>query len=719
MKKNFLLYLTSLLLLMSLFFGGCEKAKLDETIDNNGMIENEVIDQGMLAKLRDAVGEPSDGGVVNKLDSKLLDKLKGNSKIRKKSFDASSKITICFYYKSSNADHTMYPSSGGTIAGYQSLGRRVYANSSSGDGRIPLYLYYNSQNGGDLTFYPWVGSSCCGYSYLNYKIYVYPSSGSGRIPLYLYYSSSKHDLSFSPVWLGSSANSWVYQNYKVYVYRPNDFASLIDYGATAAGYGQSKTEFVGATDYQKWRHEHYWLKNYGGDAYGLGMKHFKDDAQAQYNSAQHSAESYPESDWIAYNEDWAEYDFWKIVNDGPDCANAGKIMTFTWPNPHMVYRHWNTFDGYCYKMDHSATKKVQMRYTFLNMWKRLKAFESVYDMTQQDIDEHAPNYHNFSTTLLGKYNVFTYQSFDSPVHVRSVIYASCDDSYFVQKNADVVYAVCFTPKTKVSTPDGYKNIEDLKKGDLVLSCDVKTGKTGYKPIGTIKKLTTYDKVTLNVKGEKITTTPVHPFWTGAFKKTDDKYPVNWVQAKDLSAGTKLVNSSLNTIELKSTPIKQKVAKGQTVYNIMVEDWHTYFVGKSKILVHNGDFCNSTIQGYKYIAKLLGLGGRPGSVRAEFSAIPGWLDLIPPFNAYLLPFSIATNLRDYDNGKISGGECVYKSATVIASHYVDQAGNALFPNHASQINFARDVYNRYESRIPPNQRLSATKPTELWTDYEYR
>ena len=72
------------------------------------------------------------------------------------------------------------------------------------------------------------------------------------------------------------------------------------------------------------------------------------------------------------------------------------------------------------------------------------------------------------------------------------------------------------------------------------------------------------------------TTPNHPFWV-----------VNkgWIEAAELNVGDILTQYNGSyvlvtdiSIELLDSPIK--------VYNFEVEDWHTYFVGSEKILVHN-------------------------------------------------------------------------------------------------------------------------------------
>jgi len=79
-----------------------------------------------------------------------------------------------------------------------------------------------------------------------------------------------------------------------------------------------------------------------------------------------------------------------------------------------------------------------------------------------------------------------------------------------------------------------------------------------------------------VNGEEIVTTPSHPFYVPKF---------GWTLAINLRAGDILVLSNGEYVvveaiqhEILESPIK--------VYNFEVQDFHTYFVGESSVLVHN-------------------------------------------------------------------------------------------------------------------------------------
>ena len=85
---------------------------------------------------------------------------------------------------------------------------------------------------------------------------------------------------------------------------------------------------------------------------------------------------------------------------------------------------------------------------------------------------------------------------------------------------------CFPSDTKITTIDGYKNIEDIKIGDKVLAFDEKTNRFAYKKVTDVfvKKMPeSMMSLTLNAH-HIIRCTCNHPFWT---KK-------GWVKAEDLT-----------------------------------------------------------------------------------------------------------------------------------------------------------------------------------------
>lgn len=91
---------------------------------------------------------------------------------------------------------------------------------------------------------------------------------------------------------------------------------------------------------------------------------------------------------------------------------------------------------------------------------------------------------------------------------------------------------------------------------------------------------TNELVYVYVNGEKIVTTPEHPFYVSN---------QGWVGAINLRAGNKLVlvNGEFAVVE----KVQHEILENSiTVYNFEVEDCHTYYVSDQFILVHN--VCNA-------------------------------------------------------------------------------------------------------------------------------
>ncbi|MEF3311883.1 polymorphic toxin-type HINT domain-containing protein [Paenibacillus sp. GYB004] len=137
---------------------------------------------------------------------------------------------------------------------------------------------------------------------------------------------------------------------------------------------------------------------------------------------------------------------------------------------------------------------------------------------------------------------------------------------------------CFTAGTKVLTDEGEKNIEDIQVGDKVLSKDENTGEVAYKEITATFNHETDEIYKIHVNDQVIESTFNHPFWV------DGK---GWTFVKDLKIGDLLVQSDGNKLKIESIELEHKHV---IVYNMTVDEFHTYFVSDLGIWVHNTGPC---------------------------------------------------------------------------------------------------------------------------------
>ena len=136
---------------------------------------------------------------------------------------------------------------------------------------------------------------------------------------------------------------------------------------------------------------------------------------------------------------------------------------------------------------------------------------------------------------------------------------------------------CFTGDTEVYTSDGLVCIEEIQVGDSVWAYNPETGETELKEVlnvwvketDEILHVSTYD-------GETIDTTTNHPFYV------EEK---GWVAAGNLEIGDTLITADGDEVEVTDLEL-EKLAEPILVYNLEVEDFHTYFVGEYGVLEHN-------------------------------------------------------------------------------------------------------------------------------------
>lgn len=149
---------------------------------------------------------------------------------------------------------------------------------------------------------------------------------------------------------------------------------------------------------------------------------------------------------------------------------------------------------------------------------------------------------------------------------------------------------CFAAGTPVLSANGAVAIEEIAVGDRVWAYDYQTGtKTLKRVLSTVERET--DRVIrLTVDGETVVTTPEHPFYVLGHEGYGDGY----VAARELRVGDRLLcaDGSSATVTATETETLDEPIK---VYNLTVEDYHSYYVGDGEVLVHNSACAGSKVK----------------------------------------------------------------------------------------------------------------------------
>ena len=158
---------------------------------------------------------------------------------------------------------------------------------------------------------------------------------------------------------------------------------------------------------------------------------------------------------------------------------------------------------------------------------------------------------------------------------------------------------CFKEGTLVACLDEngeeiQKPIESIAVGTLVLAYDEITGEKAYKPVLRLSRNATKEWYHVHVNGEEIVCTGGHPFYV---LNADENRDIvcyegvkscskgKWIAAKDLQIFDKLLLSDGTYAIIEAIDV-ESLETAETTYNFEVEDFHTYYVSESNVLVHN-------------------------------------------------------------------------------------------------------------------------------------
>lgn len=139
---------------------------------------------------------------------------------------------------------------------------------------------------------------------------------------------------------------------------------------------------------------------------------------------------------------------------------------------------------------------------------------------------------------------------------------------------------CFSGETLIKTENGYRKIEDIKRGEKIYSYNILTGEQELKEVLELKRVYERGKtVKLRFeKGIELESTLSHNFMT-----TEGK----WKKAEELEIGESFYSEKYGIIKLKEKELLEN-ASPKIMYDLEVEDNHNYLITEEDILVHNGN-----------------------------------------------------------------------------------------------------------------------------------
>jgi len=139
---------------------------------------------------------------------------------------------------------------------------------------------------------------------------------------------------------------------------------------------------------------------------------------------------------------------------------------------------------------------------------------------------------------------------------------------------------CLVAGTPVWTEAGPVPVEQVRIGDRVLSQNPNTGELAYKPVLRTTERNPEHLVKFQLGGESIHCSGGHPFWFSG---------EGWVKARYLKPGMRLH-------AITGTQVIDNIEQTgfEATYNLIVADFHTYFVGEGKILSHDNTIREPTV-----------------------------------------------------------------------------------------------------------------------------
>jgi hypothetical protein len=134
----------------------------------------------------------------------------------------------------------------------------------------------------------------------------------------------------------------------------------------------------------------------------------------------------------------------------------------------------------------------------------------------------------------------------------------------------------------IQTETGLRAIETIRAGDLVLAQDVESGALALKPVLNTTLRPPAKTLRFTTKAGTIQATLGHYWWVDGS---------GWLRSKELAVGMPL-HLAKGTAEIEA--IEEATEEVET-FNLVVADYHTYFVGPERVLSNDATELRPTMK----------------------------------------------------------------------------------------------------------------------------